>query len=616
MLRALWLSLFFGHHNNYSAVTIETTKNFGLLSNTFRMNNIISRLKNPWLLSAIICFLVYVLVILGSITKPFATDEIYNAGWAYGIAQNGTPAYYSGEDVFVMPQQREPVSHPTLHVNLLALMILIFGLKYWALRLLGVVLFIGAILFLKYSVYHRLPKPNERLVLTGIFLVFNPLFIQESIVLTIEAQAFWFPLLAFFYAFHRESILPAKFRFYPYLLSTLGIVCLLWLKETNFPIYMGVCLLYLVLIREFKKIPAFILAGALAVALFWSSWLLYCHISGTDVWSWWNFTVKNKMLEGNGGIQKIVARHGLMEGFERILSSLRVSISWMSVPYAVLYLLAVGVRFREILMKQKLIGFFELCLLFSLALFAITKVLRPTDAFIKYEVPAHFLAAVAMADVYLTILQKEKRSLLFILCAGIIIGIFSHWLIPDRLLKIERHFLVHTLWGTGIAAIVSIYSLLRNKKSVFASLTLGLMSSIFALNTGLFVHQSINDYTTGQSWGNYGENLVAPTKWLKSNIKNGESFASFKDLQFNLRFVEGKDKSPTYEARTFTKKRKIRQWEKRHPEYWDTLMRGDIKYFILNRYSNGQRGRRLLKKYNYRKTAKIKTHEIWVKTQQ
>lgn len=45
--------------------------------------------KYFWYLTATACILFYIFIIAGSINKPFATDEIYYAGWASGIAHNG-----------------------------------------------------------------------------------------------------------------------------------------------------------------------------------------------------------------------------------------------------------------------------------------------------------------------------------------------------------------------------------------------------------------------------------------------------------------------------------------------------------------------------------------------
>jgi hypothetical protein len=573
----------------------------------------IQHIKNPWILSAAICVAVYVLVIAGSIGKPFASDEIYNAGWAHGIAETGTPAYYSGDDVRLLKRLKEPVSHPTFHVNLLAVMILVFGMKYWALRLLGVFLFAGTILFLKFRVHRRLDLPDSQLVLTGFFLVFNPLFVQESIVLAIEAQAFWFFLLMYFYAFYRESVGHARFRFYPYLWTTLGIVSLLWLKETNFPVYITCSIIYLLVIGQFKKLPAFVLASAIAVGIFWSSWLLYCKVTGADVWSWWEFTVQNKMMKGNLGIHHVIERNGWGDAFQRIGSSMRVTITWSSVPYLVLFFVAIGIRVREIIRKNRTIAFAELCMFYALVLFAVTKVLRPTDAFIKYEVPAHLLAAIFMADVYIEMVRKHLTTFLFILCTGLVAGLCASQDIPDRLIQIEKTFPIHVFRSGWIFAIAFLVARVLLKKRTLTSISLGLMVPLVALNTGLYVHQSTNNYVTGQSWGNYGEDLVAPTKWLKKHLKNGEGIAAFKDLQFNMRFVEGKDRSPTFEARTFTRSGKRRKWRSSESEKARILASGKIKYFVLSRYTDSKSGRKYLKKHGYRRVKKVAEHIIYEK---
>ena len=577
------------------------------------MKTIIARIKNPWVVTAGLCVAVYIYVIAGSIYKPFATDEIYNAGWAYGITQTGAPAYYSGEDVELMPRLKEPVSHPPLHVNLLALMILIFGMKYWALRLLGVFVLVAMLWFLRYRVYQKLDSPNERLVLTGVFLVFNPLILQQSIVLAIEAQVFWFPMLVFFYYFYKESVQPARHRFYPYLWSTAGMFVLLWLKETNFPLYFAASLLFLVMIRQFRKIPGFLLATLVAVTLFWLSWELYCLITGADVWSWWNFTVKKKLLSGSDGAHAVITRYKFADAVNRIFRSLRVTLDWASVPYVVLFFSAIVIRIRDIVAKRRPIAFMELLALYTLMLLGATKIMRPTESFIKYEMPAHVLAAIFMADVYFGRAKKEIGAVLFILCAGLIAALGIWYDIPDRILYIDDAFAIHVIYSTLIVGIVGACFFVLQRKSFDVSLYLGCLAAMVMLNGTLFIHQSVNDYTTGQSWGNYGEDLVPVTRWLKRNLKNGETFASFKDLQFNMRFVEGKTLSPTYEARTFTTRKKSRKWSSDEAEMARILQSGEIKYFVLNRYSNNRAGREYLAKFNYRKIARLKSHVIYEK---
>ena len=570
-------------------------------------------IKNPWIWVGLICLAVYVYVIAGSITQPFATDEMYNAGWAHGVSETGNPAYYSGEDVRLLHRLKEPVSHPPLHVNLLAIMILIFGMKYWALRLLGVIFFAISIWFLKYRVLRHVQMPHEQLVLTAAFLIFNPMFVQESIVLAIEAQAFWFPMLLFFYWFYKESVQTAKIRIYPYLWSTLGIFILLWLKETNFPIYMAFCLMFLIITRKFIRIPAFILTGIMAVTLFWGSWLLYCQITGAEVWSWWDFTVKGKMLDGAGGLHHTIKKHGWDEAIAEVLSSLRITTIWSSLPYVLLFGTAIVVRLRDVILRRKPIAFMEMLALYSLVLFGVTKVLRPTDAFIKYEVPGHFLAAIFMADVYIELLKKEVRTVLFILCAGIVVALGIWHDIPDRILHHRDAFPAHVTYSLLIAGFTGAGFWLLQKKQFVASISLGLLLAVFMLNSVLYIHQSVNTYTTGQSWGNYGEDLVPVTRWLRENLKNGETFAAFKDLQFNIRFVEGKDKSPTYEARTFIKRNKSRKWRTSKTKRAEILNRGDIRFFVLNRYSDDESGIRYLEKYGYRKIRRLKEHLIYEK---
>jgi hypothetical protein len=562
--------------------------------------------KVLWYILACTCFLFYIFVISGSINKPFTTDEIYYAGWASGIAKNGTPAYYPGEGISLRPKLIEPLSHPPLHFILLAGMVSIFGLKYWALRLLGVILFAATLLFLRFKIYKKDAQPNEQVFLTGMFLVFNPLFMQQSMVLAIEAQAFWFFLLIFLYAFYRESIDTSRPKYFPYIFSSVAMLVLLWLKETNIPVYIFVCVSFLFLIKLPKRVPLFLASLMLAAAFFWVTWLVYCSFSDVDVYSWWNFTVKNKMMKGSLGINHVIAEKGFAVAFWRVIASLKVSISWISAPYFILFIIAIFIRIRELIVEKRAIGFIEFCLLYALVLFAVTKVLRPTTDFIKYETPAHLLMAIFLSDVFLSRLRKDTAGFLIAVGAGILIGVGMYPLFQDRILRLSHQFPTHAALGIGIILVTGAFYSYVRKVSVIQSAIVGSVAGFIALNTHLSMHQAFNVYTTGQSWGNYGEDLTTPTEWLKEHLKNGERFAAFKDLQFNLRFVEGMTRSKTYEARLFTKWVSVKQKQKKK-----ILASGKIKYIVLNRYSKTPGADKFLKQNNYRKIKKTKNHVIY-----
>lgn len=312
------------------------------------------------------------------------------------------------------------------------------------------------------------------------------------------------------------------------------------------------------------------------------------------------------MLNGNSGLQHIIADKGLAVAVQSVISSLRVSLSWISAPYFVLFLLTVYLRIREIIKEKRPVGFVELCLLYTLILFAITKVARPTTDFIKYEVPAHLLMAVFMADVLLSRLRKDPAGIAIVIVLGLLIGAGLHPFFEDRILEVKRQFPLHLTLGFIFVLLFGVAYRYARKAAPLQSAIIGLTAGIVILNTHLSVHQSLNVYTTGQSWGNYGQDLRTPTQWLKAHLKNGETFAAFKDLQFNLRFVEGFDKSKTYESRLFTKWISTKTKQKK-----SILKSGTIKYIVLNRYSKTPGADTFFKKNNYRKIETIGDHIIY-----
>lgn len=551
--------------------------------------------KYAWLLIGAVCLLTYLFVVVSSIDKPFCNDEIYYAGWAHGIAKTGKPQFYQGEFGHLKSGGIvEPISHPTLHFNLLALMVLLFGLKYWSLRLLGVIFFFSFISFLRFVASKHIKLTTEKMVLVLLLLVFNPLVLQQSLVLAIESQAFWFPMLLFLYTFYRESRGGKSdgFKYYPYLLTTLTLLVLFWLKETNIPIYTLSCVLYLLLIKQYKSILSFSLTLCASAILFCLSWWVYCLVAGVDLYSWFEFTVVHKMTHQLKLIHSLVERLGIWGATSRIALGLRWTVNWVSVPFVLVLLVSLFIRGRDVFRRQHDVGFFELCALYGLTTLFFTEILRPTGSFLKYEAPAYFFFSLFIADVLLPHLASHLRTLFFISIFGLVAGVFSYFFVPDRILLHNHYFYYHALQSSVVAALIFMLLYFTRKYSTFPCLVFGLFASLISVNANLHLHQS-NSYTTGISWNNYGEDRGAPIRWLRENLEDGEAFAAFKDIQFNVRFVEGKPSSKTAEVRLFTR------WSGQFSEKRRILDSGFFRYLVLGRYSRPKKKFPRLYRKNY-----------------
>lgn len=540
---------------------------------------------------------VYLFIIATNLNKPFTNDEIYYAGWANGIAENGSPKYYSGE--MITPHGRsldEPLSHPPLNFILLSVLVRIFGLSYWSLRLLGVLMLLAAAVLVACRVRRELSWGAEHLVLTFFLLVFNPLFMQESLVLAIESQCFWFPALVFLFVFFLESKKERSIFLYPG--STLAMVVLFWFKETNVVTYLLACIVFLVLAKRFRALAHLAVSTVLAAGLFWITWVLYCTVADLDVYSWWRFTVENKMFSRTH--RPLPLYHYLLIGdfagaWRAVMRGLELSVIWVSAPWAALFLLALGLRIRDLYRRAPASPFIDLCLLYVLSVLAFAKFLRPSLGFIKYEVPAHFFAALFIVDTLYRHLHGVRcRNLLLGTGIGLAGGLLWFIHFPDRLLQ-RGAFWSHIWQAVAITGVVwGLYALVE-KRARATYVVPALVAALVALNGGLIMHQA-GDYTTGVSWYNYGDERGKAIAWLREHLNDGESFAAFKDIQFNMRFIEGKPKSKTYEVRTFT----------RHRDDWPAkealLASGDVRFLVFCRYSTPR---------DHRPAIENNYHQVW-----
>lgn len=521
----------------------------------------------------------YLFIVATNLNKPFTTDEVYYAGWAHGIAEAGAPRYYSGEILTVGGRSLvEPLSHPPLHFILLAGLIRVFGLSYWSLRLLGVLMLAAAAVFVVRWVRKELTWGLEPVVLTFLLLVFNPLFVQQSLVLAIEGQAFWFPALVFLFAFFVETRRGRRFFLYP--ASTFAMVVLFWFKETNIVTYLSACLAFLVLFRRFRAVPHLVLATALAVGLFWLTWVVYCAVTGVDVYSWWQFTVKHKLLSNS--YRPYPLQHFLLAGdfagaWQAVARGFRYSVIWTSAPWTALFFLALGVRIRDLWRRTPAPPFIDLCLLYALSVLAFAKIVRPSEGFLKYEVPAHFFAAFFMADTLYRRLNVRGANLLLGVAFGLACSVLGFFVLPDRLLQEGTLWLHLTQAAAVTGAGWAIYALIQGHADGVLVVP-ALVGALVALNGALIMHQA-GDYTTGVSWYNYGDQRGKAIAWLREHLDNGDAFAAFKDIQFDMRFVEGKTASKTYEVRTFTRDRSNARAKKA------LLASRDIRFLVFCRYS-------------------------------
>ncbi|MEL6760388.1 MAG: hypothetical protein AAFP04_08270 [Myxococcota bacterium] len=494
---------------------------------------------------------IYVLVVFGGIDRPFTTDEIYYAGWASGISETFTPEYYVGEIREAWGRNLiEPLSHPPGHFMALAGMIKVFGLHYWSLRALGVVLFASAMLFLALVIARRFEWSWERILFIATFCVLNPLFMREHLALAIEGQALWFPLLVFFYFFYLDvEAVREQSPKIPFVKSSLLLVLLFAIKETSIPIYVSACVAYLVVLRQTRALVLFGISLLVAAGVFWSLWASYCYAFDLDVWSWLRFTVLNKMAPVTAS--RRITPLAIFDG-------IRLTTLWLSFPF-IAFVFAAGWRLIAPRVQQKrfslvAIGdetrFMLLLVLYLASVVFFAKILRP-GSFLKYENPGHFVLAIVLAWVVSRRALLSPRTVAWTLSIGVPLGALAAYFGEDRLLDYTNVYLYQMVAQSLVTAVVVLVAIgiWKGKRTTIFATLVGLTAFF---NSWLFVEQTAG-YTTSVSWYNYGDNAQAAIDWLSKRLEPDDTLAAFKDIQFNMRFVEGFDRLNTYEVRLFTR---------------------------------------------------------------
>lgn len=214
---------------------------------------------------------IHVFLVLISMNQPFHGDEVAFVECARGVINLGTPIFNAGK----FQPNTQCIWHIPTYVYLVTGAIYLFGENIYAIRSISAIFNLFTV-FLIYLIAKELLKDNKNKELFSILTValyaLNPLTIQSSVLIDIDAGILNFSVYLFLYFFIKEK------NWY-YLLPSLVLVFLS--KEIGAVILFLSIILTLVITLRWKKIVStmllFIFGGGISLFL-WAVFAKWNHL--------------------------------------------------------------------------------------------------------------------------------------------------------------------------------------------------------------------------------------------------------------------------------------------------------------------------------------------------
>jgi 4-amino-4-deoxy-L-arabinose transferase-like glycosyltransferase len=482
-----------------------------------------------------------ILAILPALGKPFTLDETEIALRAHFILEKGPKTFLDGTHY---------IAHPLLYEYTMAGVFKLFGESEVPARSFGLIIFILTGLLFLLTVRELLrsedPLLRRAAVFIGMLFYFvNPLLLQHGLELDADTMGTSLFVMAFAYFYIRMEMRDGVRQWPMRVAQALAIAFAFLCKEiTPIFIFSGV-LIYRTAGRQWKKLledtAAVFIGGTL---LAWLAWWTYCAFTGTDVMAFLKYTLLKKTSRAlNPEFLKRV-----FAGLEHII---RWPLYWMSAPFFVLLTLTF---FRRI------IQFFQ------------TGRTRPEDALfviawvvwvpyllvkgsidmMKYQHPIYplFMAAILCGCVAAIRPRAEDLAAalrdawwILPLIAAVILGLTFYYANIGDYLKFMwdqpynprfKNFL--NLYyrplavGAGAAVVLWVLGRLKLIEGIVAASLL----FVFPVNAALNLNQTA-EYTTAESWMNYGESGLKDTvEYLALIVRPGSTVAVRDDILYYL----------------------------------------------------------------------------------
>lgn len=523
-----------------------------------------------WLAAA----LIYFSIAFFSLNKPLTMDQAIPTAWNAGAIAN------YGWDALGDADTDYEVAHPLLYQNLLALSFAVFGESEVAARLVGL-LCVLAVLWVIVRLSMLIYSGRRAVAVGGIAALLyavNPFVVQQSLLVEQQTTVLPLALSLFIYYLYKTDFSTSLKSIFG--LSSLFALCI-WAKELS-PFFLLIALApFMCFYRGFRQACILTISvGVLGVILFAISWSIYCAATGIDPLSFVEFTIEKKLLNPEYHDQKA--------SFWKFARYTAKWISFVTPAFVLLFLLAAIARMMDFIKRRERIQRIDFIWLYLAVYVFITNVLMYGT--LRYQYPLYSMAAIVVsAYVYDLIEFATRRQVIFSIGAGILLAIFVALLITDaHQLKYSHYFLHWVVFPLTLCALTT----LTCRVSMLSGKYLGLTAVCFLVTTNLAMGiQQSKPYSTAVSWeGDYGEEGFFETLvFLEENLGSSTPILR-KDFGYYL--VIG---SPNRESKWIYNL--IFRANISDDVAYDAILQRDVKYIVLDRYSNRPRAIKLIDPY-------------------
>lgn len=279
--------------------------------------------------------------------RPLRWDETEYALQAKGILRHGVPQILFGEDNYVRRYDKESTGyaahyglwHPPLYLYVLALHTKFFGDSVASYRMLGLLCSFGTLVILWMICAKVFDAKDFPLLPAGAFVLtlLNPFFIQGILYVDIDTTVMIPLVLLLLYGFIRY---PPYERRNVVTLFCLGAIFAVnfWAKWTTPIVTILAVFVYCVVLGKWKEgLKNLFYVAAIGSVIFVISWLAYGRMTGLPIDFPLRFSYLNRL-----------SRLGFGYGHVSILTSVRYFFLYLSLPFAMLALIAVIASMKRV----------------------------------------------------------------------------------------------------------------------------------------------------------------------------------------------------------------------------------------------------------------------------
>ncbi|MFH1783263.1 MAG: glycosyltransferase family 39 protein [Candidatus Omnitrophota bacterium] len=496
------------------------------------------------LLSIAIGLLFSSIIISFNINKPFNLDEQEFACAAHNVIIKGIPLI-EVDETYSERYEGQPLGlwHPPLYIYTLSLAFKILGESVLTARGLGFLFHLVTFIFF-ILICGKLFKDKEFYIVSSIAAIFyciNPIITQYTLLIDIDGGMLLLGMIGFSYFFISldERKLSPKNIFF--LGSLFGI--LLLIKFTTPPLIIPAMFTFYILQRRYKEAflnPFLILIVGISVA--WVIWYIYCRIFNMPLFYPMEYTFKTKFHQGGIFLTK--------EKLMGITFSFLSSLCWLSPWFMALMSFSIIYRISRFI-RQKALEGVDFLLILGIVILLFYFYYFPRGLMMKYQTIMYPLFIIVFSKCLYDLLLKhdlfkrKDRIVCFVLAISAFLYYFLFF--PDMVLWFtrgmsaakgifqENQALFNILYFSPLIILSILFYFLSSKKNIVSSLIIGVSLLTFGAQVNQDIKQTA-DYTTANSWNNYGERGERETiDYLNSNLPKDGVVIVRKDIGYYLK---------------------------------------------------------------------------------